>query len=133
MEDEIAGNLDNMHPRLVVALQLAADAREWKSEGDGAEFEAQMLALGDALATVLNTRLKSGREMLAALLDCGEIRRLDSAIGKAAGDGMLDMSFFSVLSMNMRDAAATAPRSCSTSTRGARRSWRRTSIPAWGS
>lgn len=89
---------------------MAAEKQEWKVEDDDAtneneEFETQMVALGTALQTVLNTRLKSGREMLATLLNSGEIRKLDSTIGKAAKDGKLDMSFFSVLSMNIKDAA----------------------------
>eukprot|EP00578_Thalassiosira_sp_NH16_P010409 CAMPEP_0181108310 /NCGR_PEP_ID=MMETSP1071-20121207/17561_1 /TAXON_ID=35127 /ORGANISM="Thalassiosira sp., Strain NH16" /LENGTH=431 /DNA_ID=CAMNT_0023191903 /DNA_START=55 /DNA_END=1351 /DNA_ORIENTATION=- len=112
MEGELAANLDNMHPRLVVALQMAAEEGGGKEGGDddvdgeeGGKFEAQMVALGTALRNVLDVRLKSGREMLADLLKSGEIRKLDSMIGKAAKDGKLDMSFFSVLSMNMKDAA----------------------------
>jgi len=108
MEVEITANLDNMHPRLVVALQMAAEKQEWKEEeadDTDTEFETQMVALGLALQNVLDIRLRSGREMLAELLNSGEIRKLDSTIGKAAKDGKLDMSFFSVLSMNMKDAA----------------------------
>ncbi|KAL9182923.1 hypothetical protein ACHAXT_004202 [Thalassiosira profunda] len=108
MEDELAANLENMHPRLVVALQLAAEEGSWKGEGDNAgdeEFEKQMVEVGSALAHVLDVRLRSGRELLADLLKSGEIRKLDSMIGKAAKEGKLDMSFFSVLGMNMRDAA----------------------------
>ncbi|KAL3798299.1 hypothetical protein HJC23_000213 [Cyclotella cryptica] len=105
MENAITADLDNMHPRLVVALQLAADKGEWKEGNDDEEFEQQMVALGSSLHNVLDTRLRSGRELLADLLNSGEIRKLDSMIGKAAKDGKLDMSFFSVLSMNMKDAA----------------------------
>jgi hypothetical protein len=112
MENIITSNLDNMHPRLVVALQMAADKEEWKGElptaddetTDAEEFEQQMIAMGSALQTVLDTRLRSGRELLANLLNSGEIRKLDSMIGKSAKEGQLDMSFFSVLGMNMRDA-----------------------------
>lgn len=64
-----------------------------------------MVTVGAALQTVLDTRLRSGRALLADLLDSGEIRKLDSTIGRAAKEGQLDMSFFSVLSMNMKDAA----------------------------
>ena len=106
MESELAANIDNMHPRLVVALQMAAEKEEWNEEDEeDGEFESQMIAVGTSLQTLLDTRLKSGREMLADLLNSGEIRKLDSMIGKAAKNGKLDMSFFSVLSMNMKDAA----------------------------
>ena len=104
MENAITADLDNLHPRLVVALQMAADKGEWKDDEEDDEFEKQMVALGTSLQNVLDTQLRSGRELLADLLNSGEIRKLDSMIGKAAKDGKLDMSFFSVLGMNMRDA-----------------------------
>lgn len=105
MENSIATNLENMPPRLTVALQMAAEEGEWKdNEKDAAEFEKQMVAMGKALQNVLDVRLRGGRELLAELLNSGEIRKLDSLIGKSAKEGKLDMSFFSVLSMNMRDA-----------------------------
>ena len=108
MENSIAANLESMPPRLVVALQMAVEKGEWKEEdgedGDNDGFEEQMIAMGGALQNVLDVRLKGGRELLAELLNSGEIRKLDSLIGKSAKEGKLDMSFFSVLSMNMRDA-----------------------------
>jgi hypothetical protein len=64
-----------------------------------------MVQVGKVLQNVLDTRLVSGRALLTQLLNSGEIRKLDSLIGKAAKEGKLDMSFFSVLSMNMQDAA----------------------------
>jgi len=107
METELAANLGNMHPRLVVALQMAADELEWKQqEATDESFESQMIKVGTSLQSILNNQLKSGRELLEKLLNSGELRKLDSMISKAAKDGQLDMSFFSVLSMNMRDAAA---------------------------
>lgn len=109
MENSITANLDNMPPRLAVALQLAAEKGEWKGEQsgdeiDGGEFEKQIVAMGQALQNVLDVRLRGGRELLAELLNSGEIRKLDALIGRSAKEGKLDMSFFSVLSMNMRDA-----------------------------
>lgn len=105
MENAIAANLPNMHPRLVVALQMAAEKGEWKEQDKEEEFQFQMVALGNALQNVLDVQLSSGRQLLASLLDSGEIRKLDSMIGKAAKEGRLDMSFFTVLSMNIKDAA----------------------------
>lgn len=105
MENSIAANLESMPPRLVVALQMAVEKGEWKDDdNDDEEFETQMIAMGEALQNVLDVRLRGGRELLAELLNSGEIRKLDSLIGKSAKEGKLDMSFFSVLSMNMRDA-----------------------------
>ena len=104
MENSIAANLESMPPRLVVALQMAVEKGEWKDESESEEFETQMIAMGEALQNVLDVRLRGGRELLAELLNSGEIRKLDSLIGKSAKEGKLDMSFFSVLSMNMRDA-----------------------------
>ena len=114
MENSIAANLENMPPRLVVALQMAVEKGEWKDvddtteTDDATEFEKQMVAMGEALQNVLDVRLRGGRELLAELLNSGEIRKLDSLIGKSAKEGKLDMSFFSVLSMNMRDAKMNA-------------------------
>lgn len=104
MENAITAELDNMHPALMVALQMAADKGEWKDDESSEEFEKQIVAVGCALQNVLDIQLRSGRELLAELLNSGEIRKLDSMISKAAKDGKLDMSFFSVLGMNMKDA-----------------------------
>ncbi|KAL7450409.1 hypothetical protein ACHAWC_002332 [Mediolabrus comicus] len=117
MENSITANLENIPPRLFVALQMAAEKGEWKEGGNdndetsddnsssnNEEFEKQMVEMGKALQNVLDVRLRGGRELLAELLNSGEIRKLDSLIGKSAKEGKLDMSFFSVLSMNMRDA-----------------------------
>ena len=115
IENAITANLDTMHPRLVVALQLAGKKKEWNEDdkevdgdagsSDDEEFAKQMVAVGTCLQNVLDVQLRSGREMLAELLNSGEIRKMDSTIGKAAKDGRLDMSFFTVLNMNMKDAA----------------------------
>lgn len=60
--------------------------------------------VGLALERVLDTRLQSGRDLLRELLECGELRRLDAAIGRASREGKLDMAFFTVLNMNVNDA-----------------------------
>ena len=107
LENTLTANLDTMHPRLVVALQLAAEKKEWKVEEEDTdeEFAKQMVQVGTSLQNILDTKLKDGRELLASLLNSGEIRKLDSIIGKSAKDGKLDMSFFTVLNMNIKDAA----------------------------
>ena len=123
LENAIKDRLQDMSPGLLVALQLAAKMGEWKEndneddeekantttltveKANNTNFETQMVQVGTALQNVLDTRLRSGRTLLTELLNSGEIRKLDSLIGKAAREGKLDMSFFSVLSMNMQDAA----------------------------
>ncbi|KAL3757110.1 hypothetical protein ACHAWU_002949 [Discostella pseudostelligera] len=113
LENAISDSLETMSPSLLVALQMAAKTGQWNEEGedgntgddDALNFAHQMVQVGTALQNVLDNRLVSGRALLTQLLNSGEIRKLDSLIGKAAKEGKLDMSFFSVLSMNMQDAA----------------------------
>jgi acetyl/propionyl-CoA carboxylase alpha subunit len=109
LENTLTANLDTMHPRLVVALQLAAEKKEWKvveedTDDESEEFAKQMVKVGTCLQNILDTKLKDGRELLASLLNSGEIRKLDSIIGKSAKDGKLDMSFFTVLNMKMESS-----------------------------
>jgi hypothetical protein len=108
--DEISRRLDGMSPRLLVALQMAGETREWKGEeedGDDVDvdFDANMVRVGRALRRVLDEKLDAGRGLLEEMLNSGEIRKLDALIGKSARGGKLDTSFFQVLSVNMRDAA----------------------------
>ncbi len=107
LENAISSVLQDMSPGLLVALQMAAKTGEWNQDenDDDNNFSNQMVQVGTALQNVLDVRLRSGRTLLTELLNSGEIRKLDSLIGKAAREGKLDMSFFSVLSMNMQDAA----------------------------
>lgn len=57
------------------------------------------------LNSILNEKLEAAKETLLELLNAGEVRKLDSLIGKAAREGRLDVAFFNVLTMNMKDAA----------------------------
>jgi len=86
--------LPTVSPELVMKLRGAAhDERE--------EFRA----VSSALSTILDARLNQAREVLASLLNSGEVRKLDSLIGKACREGKLDVAFFQVLNMNLQDAA----------------------------
>ncbi|KAL3817285.1 hypothetical protein ACHAXA_003206 [Cyclostephanos tholiformis] len=109
MEDEISRSLDGMSSRLLVALQMAGETREWRGGGEGGiddvDFESRMVRVGRALRNVLDRKLDHGRGLLEEMLNSGEIRKLDALIGKSAREGRLDTSFFQVLSVNMRDAA----------------------------
>ena len=95
LDDVIANALPTMSPRLVVKLRQSEHATH-----------PALQVVATALKNVLDSKLAGGRALLAQLLEAGEIRKLDAAIGKAARTGALDMGFFTVLNMNMSDAAA---------------------------
>ena len=57
------------------------------------------------LNELLQESLEQAKGTLLQLLNAGEVRKLDSLIGKAARENRLDVAFFNVLSMNIRDAA----------------------------
>jgi hypothetical protein len=57
-----------------------------------------------AVQHVVEERRIQGAELLRQLLSAGEIRRLDSLIGRAGRNGALDPAFFQVLQVNLRDA-----------------------------
>ena len=59
------------------------------------------------MASFLDSQLQEAKLTLQELLDAGEIRKLDSLIGKAARSGKLNAAFFNVLSVNLQDATAS--------------------------
>ena len=75
-----------------------------------------MFLLGDELWTATETHtitridpanletLDQAKATLKELLDAGEIRKLDSLIGKAQREGRLNPAFFNVLQANIQDA-----------------------------
>mmetsp|Transcript_109095 Transcript_109095/g.315187 ORF Transcript_109095/g.315187 Transcript_109095/m.315187 type:complete len:363 (+) Transcript_109095:106-1194(+) len=87
--------LPTIHPQLIMKLRGSVeDSRE--------EFQA----VSSALSSILDAQLSQARDLLADFLNAGEVRKLDSLIGKAGRDGKLDVAFFQVLNMNLQDAAA---------------------------
>jgi hypothetical protein len=95
LQEMVIQALPSMSPKLMMKLKQV-------NEEDDDEATIQVAS---ALQTVLDERLASGREVLATLLSAGEIRKLDAEIGKACRTGKLDMAFFTVLDMNLKDAA----------------------------
>lgn len=86
--------LPTLNPSLIMKLRGAIhDSRD------------EFLAVQNALNSVLDARLAGARDVLFEFLNAGEIRKLDSLIGKAARDGKLDVAFFQVLNMNLQDAS----------------------------
>jgi len=108
LEEVLIANLSQMQPRLVLALRQAANGLLSDNEFTltlTKEQNMQLEAVGLVLVGVMDGRLKSARQLLATFLDSGEVRKLDGEIGRASKEGKLDMAFFTVLNMNMRDAA----------------------------
>jgi len=86
--------LPNLSPNLIVKLR--------QSEDHSTEAVQQVAV---EINNILETRMSEAKQTLTELLNAGEIRRLDHLIGKASEQGKLDVAFFNVLSMNMRDAS----------------------------
>jgi len=62
-------------------------------------------AIATSLNAIMDAQLAEAKDILQSLLSAGEIRKMDSLIGKAARDGKLDAAFFTVLQMNVQNAA----------------------------
>lgn len=87
--------LPTINPQLIMKLRGAAqDTRE------------EFVAIAGALESILDAQLAQARGTLKDFLNAGEVRKLDSMIGKAGREGKLDVAFFQVLNMNLQDAAA---------------------------
>jgi hypothetical protein len=114
--------LQTISPSLIVMLRQFASSTSPEDVGNGGEagrnstteLASKARAMGLALSTVLDAKLEKGRDLLQAFLGAGELRKLDSLIGKAAREGQLDSSFFTVLSMNLNDAAESNESALST-------------------
>jgi len=65
----------------------------------------ESIAIAGAVNVIMDERLNEARDILQDLLGAGEIRKLDSLIGKYARGGKLDVAFFQVLNMNLQDAS----------------------------
>jgi hypothetical protein len=83
-------------PKLVVKLRQAAA---------GSLENRAVRAVSQLLNSAMEKNLEIAKETLLELLNAGEVRKLDSLIGKAARLGKLDVAFFNVLSINIRDAS----------------------------
>jgi len=102
--------LPALSPTLIMKLRsgdalVPLDASEDKSND---RLLTIFSKVSKALNTMTDRRLESGRETLRELMNAGEIKKLDAIIGKSARNQQLDVAFFQVLQMNMRDAAEEA-------------------------
>eukprot|EP00557_Chaetoceros_sp_GSL56_P001390 CAMPEP_0176495928 /NCGR_PEP_ID=MMETSP0200_2-20121128/10923_1 /TAXON_ID=947934 /ORGANISM="Chaetoceros sp., Strain GSL56" /LENGTH=414 /DNA_ID=CAMNT_0017893849 /DNA_START=310 /DNA_END=1554 /DNA_ORIENTATION=- len=102
----LMSKLPRMPPNTILTLRNAAQG-EFPSDVKD-EQRNDMETVGKALVEIMDKQLEAGRDLLQTFLKCGEIRKLDGAIGKALRDGKLDMAFFTVLNLNIRDATVEA-------------------------
>ena len=86
--------LPTLPPRLIVKLRQSTN---------NPNPDIQMLA--KALESILDAELVQAKETLQTLLTAGEIRKLDSLIGKYAREGKLNVAFFNVLGLNLQEAS----------------------------
>lgn len=102
----LMSKLSQMPANTILVLRNAADGEFPNDITDDQKKDLE--TVGKALVDIMDSQLKSGRDLLETLLGCGEIRKLDGAIAKALKENKLDMAFFTVLNMNLRDATIEA-------------------------
>jgi hypothetical protein len=93
----IVQNLPKFSPQLLMKLKQVPQ-----------NAPVMVKSVATIMQGILDDQLSQGREVLATLLAAGELRKLDAEIGKACRAGKLDMAFFSVLDLNIKDAVAEA-------------------------
>mmetsp|Transcript_22198 Transcript_22198/g.33821 ORF Transcript_22198/g.33821 Transcript_22198/m.33821 type:complete len:380 (+) Transcript_22198:148-1287(+) len=102
MQSFLMSKLPKIPPNTIRVLRSATEGDFPEAITD--EQKSHMELVGNSLVTVMDENLTVSRDLLQSLLRCGEIRKLDAAIAKALKADLLDMAFFTVLSMNLRDA-----------------------------
>lgn len=102
--------LPALSPNLIMKLRAGEDLVPSEARGDkGNDSLLKIFSeVSKALNTMTDRRLESARDTLKELMNAGEIKKLDAIIGKSARNQKLDVAFFQVLQMNMRDAAEEA-------------------------
>jgi len=106
LQELVIQALPTMSPKLIMKLkQQSSNTEHEHLTNNNESVVQQQQAVAMALQSVLDERLASGRQVLATLLAAGELRKLDAEIGKACRAGKLDMAYFTVLDMNLQDAA----------------------------
>jgi hypothetical protein len=102
----LLSKLPQMPANTILTLRNAAEQHFNPSQQNLTQEQRQhMQVVGSTLVDIMDTQLQQGRDLLKTFLQCGEIRKLDGAIGRALKENKLDMAFFTVLSMNLKDAA----------------------------
>ena len=106
---EKADDEKSLNEVVLEALPTISPKLLMKLRQGSASTKTEYLEVAAALESCLDTRLQTAAAQLQEFLAAGEIRKLDSMIGKAAREGSLDVAFFQVLTMNLQDAAANQP------------------------
>jgi len=96
----------DLKQNLIQALPSLPPTLIMKIRQETANSDSPVGIIAGMLQDVVEERLKAAKETLQSLLQAGEVRKLDSLIGKAAKNGDLDAAFFQVMNVNMNDAAA---------------------------
>lgn len=102
----LMSKLPQMPPNTILTLRNASQGEF--AEDVTADQKKDLEVVGNVVVDIMDTQLQDGKDLLKTLLECGEIRKLDGAIGRALKDNKLDMAFFTVLNMNLRDATIEA-------------------------
>lgn len=105
----LMSKLSQMPPNTILTLRNASQGKF--SDDVSKEQKKDLEIVGNAVVDIMDKQLGAGKDLLKTFLECGEIRKLDGAIGKANKGSKLDMGFFTVLSMNIRDATLEAQES----------------------
>jgi hypothetical protein len=93
LQEALKAALPTLSASLIVKLRQSTSHSNAKAQN-----------VANQLDKMLQDKLLQSRNILQELLNAGEIRKLDSLIGKHAKAGNLDASFFNVLTVNLRDA-----------------------------
>jgi len=101
--------LPALSPALIMKLRNGKELLATTDDDDDDDNNKILLNIFSDVSRALNTmtdrRLESARDTLEQLMNAGEIKKLDALIGKSAREQRLDVAFFQVLQMNLRDAA----------------------------
>jgi len=102
--------LPALSPTLIMKLRAGEDLvpPEARDDQGNDRLLKCFSEVSKALNAMTDRRLGSARDTLKELMNAGEIKKLDAIIGKSARNQKLDVAFFHVLQMNMRDAAEEA-------------------------
>lgn len=108
LENVLLRSLQTLHPKLILKMRQAeSSVIEGNLIDTLSEDQKLFFKISQILKSVLNSRLVAAKDILETMLQAGEIRKLDAAIGNAARQGQLDAAFFTVLQTNLEDAVAT--------------------------
>lgn len=102
-----ASNSEDLRSTLLSILPTLSPALLLKLRQAEGNPNATIQTVSKHINAMLEQQLDLAKTTLSEMLNAGEIRKLDSLIGKASRDGRLDAAFFNVLTINLKDAMAS--------------------------